>query len=469
MAAEEEMPAEEEMAAEEEMPAMPGEEAMGAPLTRAVRRAQALAERWNGLQEALRRRGEEGLLALHRVSGVTADEIAAQLDEGTAFLQYFIAGNMEERGDGTEGEERILGFVVDPQGGVRVVECGPRREVASLVLDELLPDMEEMCTLGAEFRGPHEAGLLHTTQAALRGLSELLWEPLAPLLQGYQRLIVAPHGVLHAVPFAALPLRARGGESGGRDEGAGRGTADLGDGAVAQTPCVLDRFELTIVPSGSTWVLLRGREDERSAVTGGRSAAILAAGDERAPGIEAEGAEIAALLPATVLHSGEAATCECLRRVAPASSLLHLACHGIFDQDSPMASALLLADRPLRAAELYGLRIGAQVVVLSGCETGRSRVRAGDELQGLLRGFLFAGAQAVVASLWLVDDRSSAILMHRFYSALVTGTSAGAALREAQMLVRADHPHPYHWAAYQAVGRGGVRPFHKQPQSGDGS
>ncbi len=98
-----------------------------------------------------------------------------------------------------------------------------------------------------------------------------------------------------------------------------------------------------------------------------------------------------------------------------------------------------------------------ELVTLSGCETGRANVAAGDELIGLGRGFLYAGAGALVASLWQVVDTSAVVLMEHMYRELLFGASKAAALRNAQCAVLAADPHchPAFWGAFQLVGDAG--------------
>ena len=102
---------------------------------------------------------------------------------------------------------------------------------------------------------------------------------------------------------------------------------------------------------------------------------------------------------------------------------LHIASHGTFNADSPLTSALLLAkdstnDGTLTVGELYSMRLNADLVTLSACETGLGKIANGDDVVGLTRGFLYAGSRSIVASLWKVDDEATAYLMTRFYSAL---------------------------------------------------
>jgi CHAT domain-containing protein len=98
------------------------------------------------------------------------------------------------------------------------------------------------------------------------------------------------------------------------------------------------------------------------------------------------------------------------------------------------------------------LGLGPATVVLSGCETGLADTGSGDEMVGLVRAFLVAGAARVLASLWPVDDAVTAGFMAHFYAALRAGDAPAAALRLAQRAVMHEHPHPLYWAAFTLYG-----------------
>ena len=149
-----------------------------------------------------------------------------------------------------------------------------------------------------------------------------------------------------------------------------------------------------------------------------------------------------------------------LRKQAPLPRyrVVHLAAHAQYSAQSPLGSGLRLHDRWLTVRDIYRLRLRADLVTLSGCETGLNSVRAGDELIGLVRGFLAAGARSVLVSLWRVNDESTLEFMKLLYGGwhrVVAGdlTPAGA-LREAQLALLARQPHPAFWAPFVLVGRG---------------
>jgi CHAT domain-containing protein len=145
--------------------------------------------------------------------------------------------------------------------------------------------------------------------------------------------------------------------------------------------------------------------------------------------------------------------------------MVHFASHGLVDSRFPLNSALALTipEAPkdgeenglLQAWEIFDkVRLNADLVVLSACETGLGKDMGGEGLVGLTRAFQYAGARTVVASLWSVADESTARLMKVFYGYLKAGGAKDEALRAAQITLLQDPrtAHPFHWAAFQVIG-----------------
>jgi CHAT domain-containing protein len=160
-----------------------------------------------------------------------------------------------------------------------------------------------------------------------------------------------------------------------------------------------------------------------------------------------------------------------LREIGAASRYVHIASHGHFRPDSPMFSGVRLGDEYLDVYDLYQLHLPCELVTLSGCGTGLNVLAKGDELLGLERGLLFAGAKCVLLTMWDIHDASTALLMPLFYQALQQHGDKVEALRHAQQSIRSSFPHPYHWAAFVLAGNPFCRPASKvsQPvyQTGD--
>jgi CHAT domain-containing protein len=248
----------------------------------------------------------------------------------------------------------------------------------------------------------------------------------------HDRLIVIPHGALHYVPFHAL-LNRRG--------------------------YLIDQFEISYSPSAAVLKLCRemARRSESSSLNskmskgqGGLVALGLAQHDT--PAVAGEIKTLASLFPDSVKLTGNRATRDNLMRAAPKAKYLHLASHGYFRRDNPMFSFLKLADSNLNFYSLLDLKLNAEMVTLSACHTGVNKVFPGDELHGLMRGFLHAGAPSLVASLWATSDASTAELMKQMYSRISVGASKREALRAAQLAVKDEYGHPYYWAPFILMG-----------------
>ena len=142
-----------------------------------------------------------------------------------------------------------------------------------------------------------------------------------------------------------------------------------------------------------------------------------------------------------------------LKRRARNADLIHLGAHGVARLDAPLFSYLRLADGHLTALDCFDLELDCCLVTLSACESGRGFVSAGDEHIGLPRAFLYAGARAVLYSLWRIDDHATRILMQHFYAQLKSGLGRAAALRNAQLqMLSAGASHPFLWAGLALVG-----------------
>ena len=146
------------------------------------------------------------------------------------------------------------------------------------------------------------------------------------------------------------------------------------------------------------------------------------------------------------------------RQNASKYGILHLAMHAFTDEDNPMVSGLIFSDNAdddddvLRAYELQGMRLNAQLAVLSACNTGSGKLEKGEGVMNLGRGFRQAGVPNIVMSLWQVDDAATQELMTNFYSIWLKGTEKHAAFRQAQLELRAKYPQPFYWGAFVLSG-----------------
>jgi CHAT domain-containing protein len=267
-------------------------------------------------------------------------------------------------------------------------------------------------------------GLLARVQTQLAALYQLLLQPIAPRLARYDRLLLVPHeALLHYLPFAALYDGER---------------------------YLAERYQIVNLPNAA----LRHFPPPVSE-SGGQPAAFGYSSNGRLPYAIAEATAIADLLGG-VAYLEEAATLDQLQNAAAHSPILHLATHGDFNPDNPLFSGLQLADGQLTTLDVFNLRLPGSLVTLSACQTGRSVVGGGDEMLGLMRAFLYAGAAALLLSRWAIHDDATRRFMIHFYRQLQAGQSQSEALRLTQRhflsgRAGAAYRHPYYWAAFFLV------------------
>jgi CHAT domain-containing protein/tetratricopeptide (TPR) repeat protein len=367
------------------------------------------------------------------------------LDTGTALLSYSV------------GAEQTVLFVVQPNG------VTPGFSVYTLAVAE-----ESLRSQIEEFRhliGEHSA----TNRAALdqhaRALYDLLVKPAEAELASSERLLIAPDGPLHTLPFAALL----------RDE----------------KQYLIEWKPLHTIVSATLYAELKKTRDERRspplqlAAFGdplypklGQQSGDRAANPDlrsavergldlaRLPFTRDEVNGIAALFPKrSQTYLGAEATEERAKSVSAQARYVHFATHAFLDERFPLNSGLALTipekatdgqeNGLLQAWEIFEqVRLDADLVVLSACQTGMGKELSGEGLIGLTRAFQYAGARSIVASLWNVDDLKTAQLMKSFYAAMQNGKSKDEALRAAllELLHSRSGAHPYYWAAFSLIG-----------------
>ncbi|MGB3759310.1 MAG: CHAT domain-containing protein, partial [Rivularia sp. (in: cyanobacteria)] len=173
------------------------------------------------------------------------------------------------------------------------------------------------------------------------------------------------------------------------------------------------------------------------------------------PGAETEAKAIASLLNTEPLIGSQATESAVVKRL-PQARIIHLATHGIFDDIQGLNSGIALTpsgqdDGLLTAGEIFDLKLNADLVVLSACDTGRGRI-TGDGVVGLSRSFISAGVPSVLVSLWSVPDAPTASLMTEFYQNLRNNPDKAQALRQAMLTTMKQHPAPKDWAAFTLIG-----------------
>lgn len=404
------------------------------------RRARELADQLQ--QAAALRTGAPADSATPRAARpASGDRLAssrALLDDSTALLEY-VTGH---------GGTRTTLFVVT-RGGVRARSLPP--------VDSLAPAVANLVSL-------YESGA--DGHLAARALGTALLDPaLALLAPSVRHLVVVPDGVLHRLPFDGLLL---------------------GDGRY-----VVQGFTVARVPSAAVGAMLRA---EPRAANGG-AARILAFGDPRFAGAEArepaadgyrsafeasgglprlaesgrEARLVARYAPGSVVRLREEASAAYLAH-APLDSfrVLHFATHALVDDRSVARTALALAPGDggsgfVGPGDLAALRLNADLVVLSACRSAGGVVVGGEGVQGLTAPLLQAGARAVVATAWRIDDRRTVDFVRAFYDALAGGQRVGDALRAAKLEAIRRGATPGEWAAFQVMGDPSVRIALRRP------
>ena len=277
----------------------------------------------------------------------------------------------------------------------------------------------------------------------------------------YNRVIIIPHGFLHEMPFAALISSFK--------------NLDLTKKHhVARPTYWIEEKEILTLPSASSlpFLLKAGRKDEGK---------ILIVGNPIYPNTkfsplpfaEKEAKEISTHFDKnkTLLLINEEATESRIKKEASNYDILHFATHGIYEEDALKSHLMLtknsIDDGYLRASEIFKMKLNANLVVLSACLSGRVGAFGGhkylttDDLTGLTRALLYAGAANVMGTLWTVDDRSTGYMMEYFYKKYRDEKqSLLVSMREAQIAVlnnkeNKDWSHPFYWAPFILIGSPG--------------
>lgn len=396
------------------------------------------------VEEEIRRRSPR-YAALTQPTLATSREIQGLLDGETLLLEYWL------------GAERSFLWAVDRES-VTGFELPPRARIEAAA-------REVYGRLGVLAPGDDRL------EPAAASLGRMLLGPVAGKL-GKRRLIIVADGELQYIPFGALPLP---------DSSALPLLArhEIVNAPSASAVALQRHLPHRPPPAGTVAVLadpvfnpedprLAGQAGKRTATGGGqRSMASSPTSFLRLPWSRREAEAIAAVAPAErslVALDFRASRATALSPELSGYRIVHFATHGIIDSRTPALSGLMLSrvderGTPLEGflglRDVYNLRLGAELVVLSGCETALGKQVRGEGLVGLTQGFLYAGARQVVASLWRIEDRATAELMSRFYRALlVEGRTPAAALRQAQLTIREDKRwrSPYYWSGFVLQG-----------------
>ncbi|MBD2594734.1 CHAT domain-containing protein [Nostoc spongiaeforme FACHB-130] len=376
-------------------------------------------------------------------------QIAKQ--QNATLVQYSIDSKTTSRlGASATLEQALYIWVVKPTGEItfRITDLRPLREKDKTSLAELVTVSRQ--SIGVRGRGGIQVTANPNTSKAknsFRQLHDLLIKPIADLLPNKEseKVIFIPQESLFLVPFPALQNE--------------RGKYLIEKHTILTAPSiqVLDltrKQKLGHQNSRQGEVLIVGNPTmPKVALEPGKPLAQLPA----LPGAEKEAKEIAPLFKTKAITGSQATKAAILQQISKAR-IVHLATHGLLDDNQGLGSAIALAPSGkdnglLTAEEILNLKLNADLVVLSACDTGRGRV-TGDGVIGLSRSLISAGVPSVIVSLWAVDDNSTSFLMTEFYKNLQQKQDKATALRQAMLatMKQDKYQNPLHWAAFSLIG-----------------
>jgi CHAT domain-containing protein/Tfp pilus assembly protein PilF len=277
-------------------------------------------------------------------------------------------------------------------------------------------------------------------QLPARSLRRLLMDPIekAGWLQAANEITIVPHAFLHYLPFATLVRPTREGERFLIEDYVVSYLPMAGAMAMSSAPQAAGERLAALAPSVSNLQFTSGEVRAVAAAFGPHATVIV----------------------------GPKATETWFKHMAGDYDVIHFATHGFFNKANPMFSGVQLEpdgqnDGRLEVYEILGLHLRAQLVTLSACETALgsgyfTEIPAGDEFVGLTRAFLSAGASTVIASLWEVNDSSTARLMRSFYRKVSEDSPSQSLAIAQKAMLHGDknHRHPYYWSAFVVVGNG---------------
>lgn len=249
---------------------------------------------------------------------------------------------------------------------------------------------------------------------------DLLIRPLEKLLDR-EKTIIVPAGILHYLPFQALP-----------------------DGEKF----LVETKQISYAPSAAIWQNLWANQDFSA-----KNALLVGTADRFTPLVKTEIDFLSGIFSRADALIDENATLDNLSKKLHNADILHFACHGKFRPDNPSFSSLGLYRENLTVKDAQNLNLKNRLVVLSACETGLNEIVSGEELVGLTSGFLAAGASSLIMSLWTVNDAATLEMMKNFYEFLLSGNSAEKSLQKAQLILLKKNAHPYFWSPFVLTGK----------------
>jgi CHAT domain-containing protein len=410
--------------------------------------------RANALLDTLSDRFQTSLIskAIRKISSFSEIQQIAKVQNATLVTYSLMYDEVKTR-DVIEGREsKLYMWVITPTGevGFRSVDLTFLWQKQNTSLREIVGESRN--EIGARGRAsialqPIQKTTTQQTQT-LQKLHQLLIDPIADLLpnDSNDRVIFLPQGALFFAPFAAL-----------QDE---KGIPLIEKHTISTAPSI-QTLDFT---QKRRQALKTQKYDLHALVVGNpiMPKVQFIAGDppqplSPLPGAEAEAREIAHTLKVQPLIGSKATKATIVPKLSN-TQIVHLATHGLLDdvQGLGVPGAIALAPSGqdnglLTADEIFNLKLNAELVVLSACDTGRGNL-TGDGVVGLSRSLIAAGAPSIIVSLWKVPDEPTALLMKEFYRNLQQNPNKAQALRQAMLTTKQKYPAPLNWAAFTLIG-----------------
>jgi CHAT domain-containing protein/tetratricopeptide (TPR) repeat protein len=314
-----------------------------------------------------------------------------QILKGKTLLEYFVG-------------ERIIAFVLNDNLKVRLVG-GTNEEIHKLV-----SELRHLLESTPNSQGTNLDELLKKTDDRLSNLYDLLIKPVIDLLG--KNIVIVPHDVLHMIPFQAL-----------------KGERSM-----------VEDFAISLAQSASALKYMKSSQNEGIFIVGNPTQDLEYS--------ETEAVEIGRLFDVSPILGSNAKKDEILRNIGT-KKILHFACHGFFDQANPAFSGIVLNDGILTATDFMNMTVDAELLVLSACETAKSGITLGDEIESLVRAIHYSGSRFIIASLWIVADESTCKLLIDFYR---RPEEFDERLRLSEVKLKNQGYPVYYWAPFQIYG-----------------
>ncbi len=382
----------------------PGDEERSIFIEKSDKDLKALKMEYEKNLEEIKMKNPE-YMSFISVNPFSLSEIQSLLDKDTAILEYFLC------------EDRAYLWIIDKNSLHTVCINRKRENIDSLVKSyrEVAFDDMTVDKLGSD-----------EWKEWSREIYTVLFKDAEEFVKDKKRLVIAPHRVLHYLPFHTL--------------------------MDATEKTLIEKYEILYLPSASVLKFCQDKNHlKKDNLLAFEIGNFKIEEYPALPGTEVEVDKISSDFSEKEVYSGENMKTDVLYEKSGDFQILHFATHGILVPEAPLFSSLVFADKPLKVYEIFGLELNAYLVTLSACRTGFSEDAKGDELVGLSRAFIYAGSPSICSSLWDVSDKSTAELMERFYFHL-KDKNKSEALRLAQLEIKEKYPHPFFWAPFVLTG-----------------